>query len=174
MTGSTGNGRVDADVLRRAYGTFPSGVTAVCALVDGEPCGLAASSFTSVSLDPALVSVCVRRESSTWPMLRRADRLGVSILSAGHQRHARALAGTAGERFRDLAWDVADETAVLIGEAAARMTCTRYAELPGGDHMIVLLRVERVELLDDAVPLVFHASRFRTLADPAPSLARPA
>jgi flavin reductase (DIM6/NTAB) family NADH-FMN oxidoreductase RutF len=166
-TGAGMSQRLSSDLLRRAYGTFPSGVTAVCALIGGEPCGLAASSFTSVSLDPALVSVCVRRESSTWPRLRPAPRLGVSILSAGHQQHALALAGSASDRFRDLAWDADDQGAVLVAGAAARLTCRLEAELEAGDHLIALLRVETVEMTDGAAPLVFHASRFRTLAEPA-------
>ena len=65
-----------ADVLRHAFGLFPSGVTAVCGIVDGHPAGLAASSFTSVSLDPPLVSVCIAHTSSTWPILRQCRWLG--------------------------------------------------------------------------------------------------
>ncbi len=126
---------------------------------------MAASAFTAVSLDPPLVCVCVRRESSTWPRLKRAPKLGVSVLAAAHHRHARALAGAAGERFRDLAWDLAALSAVLIPEAAARITCSLENELVAGDHLLALLRVEAVETSDDAMPLVFHASRFRALAD---------
>ena len=55
--------------LRRVFGAFPTGVTAIAALVDGSPVGLAASSFTSVSLDPPLVSVCLAHASSTWCMV---------------------------------------------------------------------------------------------------------
>jgi hypothetical protein len=53
--------------LRRVFSAFPSGVTAVSALIDGRPVGIAASSFTSVSLDPPLVSVCIAHSSTTWP-----------------------------------------------------------------------------------------------------------
>ena len=76
-----------ATELRRVFAAFPTGVTAIAALVDGVPVGLAASSFTSVSLEPPMVSVCVARTSATWPLLRRADRLGVSVLGA-HQEEA--------------------------------------------------------------------------------------
>ena len=58
---------VDGTELRRAFGCFPSGVTAVCAIIDGEPVGMAASSFTSVSIDPPLASICVQKSSTTWP-----------------------------------------------------------------------------------------------------------
>jgi len=83
----------DTATLRRVFGAFPTGVTALAAEVNGTPTGIAASSFTSVSLDPPIVSVCVAHSSTTWPMLRTADRLGVSVLGA-HQAHAaRQLAG---------------------------------------------------------------------------------
>lgn len=68
------------DQLRRAFGCFPSGIT-VCALVDGTPVGMAASSFTSVSLAPPLVSVCIQHTSTTWPVLRNRPRLGLSVLA---------------------------------------------------------------------------------------------
>lgn len=55
------------DHLRRAFGCFPSGVTAICAEIDGEPVGVAASSFTSVSISPPLVSVCMQHTSTTRP-----------------------------------------------------------------------------------------------------------
>ena len=71
---------LDPQRLRHVFGAFPSGVAAVAALVGGVPVGIAASSFTSVSLDPPLVSLCVAHTSTTWPLLRGADRLGVSIL----------------------------------------------------------------------------------------------
>ena len=61
--------RFDDVLLRQAFGCFPSGVTAFCGMLGGVPEGMAASSFTSVSLDPALVSVCVANTSSTWPRL---------------------------------------------------------------------------------------------------------
>ena len=73
LTGITTNQDLDPARLREAFGSFPSGVVAVAAEVDGALIGLAASSFTSVSLDPPLVSVSLANSSKTWPDLRRAD-----------------------------------------------------------------------------------------------------
>ena len=93
MTSSLGNGLqpdmqtnqdLDPRRLRDAFGIFPSGVVAVAALVDGRPVGLAASSFTSVSLEPPLVSISVAKSSKTWPDLRRSSHLGVTILAEHH------------------------------------------------------------------------------------------
>lgn len=60
-----------ATLLRRAFGCFPTGVAAVCAVAETGPVGMAVSSFTSVSLEPPLLSVCMQNSSTTWPTLRR-------------------------------------------------------------------------------------------------------
>ena len=87
------NQDLDVVALRTAFGVFPSGVVAVAAEVDGELLGLAASSFTSVSLDPPLVSFSVANASKTWPALRRSAHLGVTILADHHGEVCRQLAG---------------------------------------------------------------------------------
>src|SRR3982751_2763849 len=87
------NQDLDPLLLRKAFGIFPSGVVAVAAQVDGVLVGLAASSFTSVSLDPPLVSFSIANTSKTWPDLRRAKHLGVTILADRHATVARQLAG---------------------------------------------------------------------------------
>src|SRR3954449_6308888 len=93
---------LDPATLRRALGAFPSGVVAVAAQVDGTCVGMAASSFTSVSLEPALVSFSIAKSSATWPALRRAPRLGVSVLADHHDQVCRQLAGPASQRFEGL------------------------------------------------------------------------
>jgi flavin reductase (DIM6/NTAB) family NADH-FMN oxidoreductase RutF len=155
----------DASLLRHVFGAFPTGVTAVAAVVDGEPVGMAASSFTSVSLDPPLVSVGIAHTSTTWPLLARAERLGVSVLSADQEGVARRLASREPDRFAALAWRSTGDGAVLLEEASAWLECTVEARLPAGDHDIVLLRVVELEADHGVAPLVFHASRFRRLEE---------
>ncbi|MDP9799586.1 flavin reductase (DIM6/NTAB) family NADH-FMN oxidoreductase RutF [Catenuloplanes nepalensis] len=156
----------DPAALRAAYGCFPSGVTAVCALVDGAPAGLAASSFTSVSMSPPLVSVCVQHTSTTWPRLRHLDRVGVSVLGEDHDALARQIASRTGDRFAGVAWEAGPGGAVFLGGATAWLDCTVERQVPAGDHDIVLLRVHTLRADPDVAPLVFHASRFRQLAAP--------
>jgi len=80
------------NLLRRVFGTFPTGVAAVAALAEGRPVGIAVSSFTSVSLEPAMVLVCVAHSSTTWPTWRTwRDRLRpFRQRNAGHAFHQRA------------------------------------------------------------------------------------
>ena len=147
---------LDAGVLRQAFGCFPSGVTAVCGLLDGAPVGMAASSFTSVSIDPPLVSVCVANESSTWKALRRLDVLGVSVLGADHERACRQLASKGEDRFAGLGWYATDAGAVMLEGSAVHLECTLDAELPAGDHHIALLRGEETLSGDIRATAVRH------------------
>ncbi|WP_432994294.1 flavin reductase family protein [Dactylosporangium sp. CA-233914] len=154
---------LDSADLRRVFGAFPTGVTAVAALVDGVPLGLAASSFTSVSLDPPLVSVCIARTSGTWPRLRRAARLGVSVLAA-HQEHlGRQLSARVADRFAGATWRASRNGEILLDGACAWLDCGIEREIPAGDHDIVLLRVHALDADPDTAPLVFHRSAFGRL-----------
>jgi len=155
---------VDPTRLRAAYGSFPSGVTAMCALVDGRPVGMAASSFTSVSLAPPLVSVCVRDSSATWRVLRGRSRLGISVLAEDQDLACRALAAKRGDRFAGVEWGATAAGAVFVRGATVWFDCAVYAEVPAGDHAIVLLEVHALAADPDAAPLVFHGSRFHRLS----------
>lgn len=158
------NRGLTADVLRGAYGRFPSGVTAVCGLVDGRPTGIAASSFTSVSLEPPLVSVCVAHASTTWPVLRRASRLGVSVLAEDQGPVARALASKSSDRFASVDWVAEPPGSVFVLGAALWLECRIVREVPAGDHAIALLKIDRLSPHAGVPPVVFHASTFRSLA----------
>jgi flavin reductase (DIM6/NTAB) family NADH-FMN oxidoreductase RutF len=149
--------------LREAFGCFPSGVTAVCALTGGVPRGMAASSFTSVSLSPPLVSLCIQRTSSTWPLLRDRPRLGLSVLAEGQDDACLSLSARQGDRFRDVEWEPGPDDSVFISGSSAWLECSLHAEVPAGDHLIALLEIHRLSTAETP-PLVFHGSRFRRLA----------
>jgi flavin reductase (DIM6/NTAB) family NADH-FMN oxidoreductase RutF len=154
----------DSRTLRNAFGCFPSGVTAISAMIEGEPVGMAASSFTSVSLDPALVLVCIQNSSATWRELRTAPRIGVSILGEEHDRACSQLAAKSGDRFQGLEWFATAGGAVLLERAALSLDCSVFEEITAGDHQLVLLRIEALKFQPTVNPLVFHGSRFRKLA----------
>jgi len=158
------NTGLTTDVLRGAYGRFPSGVTAVCGLVGGQPAGIAASSFTAVSLDPPLVSVCVATTSTTWPVLRRASSLGVSVLAEDQGPVARALASKTPDRFASVDWVAEPSGSVFVEGAALWLECRIVRQVAAGDHVIALLEVDRLSRHAVVPPMVFHASTFTSLA----------
>ncbi len=162
------NQDLDPHRLREVFGIFPSGVVAVAALVDGVPVGLAASSFTSVSLDPPLVSFSIANASKTWPDLRRATHLGVTILADHHPAVARQLAGEVGQRFDGLALTATADGAVTLDDGLAQFDTTIYNEVLAGDHTIVLLRLHAAQHAGrpELSPLIFHRSRFSRLHSP--------
>jgi flavin reductase (DIM6/NTAB) family NADH-FMN oxidoreductase RutF len=157
------NQDLDPARLRRAFGVFPSGVVAVAAEVDGLLVGLAASSFTSVSLEPPLVSFSIANASKTWPLLRRAHHLGVTILADHHGAAARQLAGPVESRFDGLDVALSDEGAVVLVDGIAEFDTTVYREVEAGDHTIVLLQLHAAHHGEVGDPLVFHRSGFGRL-----------
>jgi flavin reductase (DIM6/NTAB) family NADH-FMN oxidoreductase RutF len=154
---------LDAEALRTAYSCFPSGVVAICGEFGGQPVGLVASSFTTVSLDPPLVSFCIQHTSETWPVLLGLPRLGLSVLGATHDIACRQLARKDGDRFAGLSTTVTDQGAVFIDGAAAHLECSVFDELPAGDHRIVLLRIAALSARPTVAPLVFHARTFTSV-----------
>jgi flavin reductase (DIM6/NTAB) family NADH-FMN oxidoreductase RutF len=164
MTSLTTNQDLDPRLLRDAFGTFPSGVVALAAEIDGRPVGLAASSFTSVSLDPPLVSVSLATTSKTWPDLRRSSHLGVTVLAEHHAEVCRALAGPVEHRFDEIAYSTTPEGAVTLDDGLASFDCTIYREVEAGDHVLALLRLHALHQPEGVgSPLVFHRSGFGAL-----------
>jgi len=158
------DGRFDQVLLRQAFGCFPSGVTAFCGMRDGVAEGMAASSFTSVSLDPPLVSVCVANSSTTWPKLAELPRLGLSVLADRHAPVARALSAKNGDRFAGVEWEATDTGAVFVHGSTLWLECAPYSRVPAGDHEIVVLQIVALAIYPDIAPMVFHRSNFHELA----------
>ncbi|WP_168929598.1 flavin reductase family protein [Nocardioides sp. GY 10127] len=160
----TSTDALDQRVFRRAVGRFSTGVTAVTALTDdGQVSAMTANSFTSVSLDPPLVLVCVRHEGQMAPLLVEPGRpFAISVLSAHQGEVATALAG----RGRDLAsmevfcTEPGEELGgplagvPVVAGARGHLACEVHAVFPGGDHHIVVGRVTGVAA-HEGEPLMF-------------------
>lgn len=149
--------------FRDAFGHFPSGVVALCGYEDGKPIGMVASSFTSVSIDPPLLLVCIRNESGTWRRLHDNGRIGVSVLSEAQDDACLQLASLHGDRFANLGLHITEHKAVLIEGAVAWFECEVTQELPAGDHLIALLRIVAMRESPEIEPLIFHRSSFHKL-----------
>lgn len=104
----------------------------------------------------------IQRISTTWPALREAPALGVSVLATGHDEQVRQLAGPAEHRFTDVSYRVTPSGAVLIDGASATLEVTLNDELHTGDHVLALLEVGRAAQ-GDGTSLVFHDSTVKLL-----------
>ena len=148
--------------FRDALGRLATGVAFVTAVPDGEPAGLIVNSFTSVSLEPPLVSFCPSRCSLTWSRMRRARRFGVSVLGHRHERFARDATPAGADRFAGLDWELGHSGVPLVADALAALECEIVAEHPAGDHWIVVGRVESLRVSAVKDPLVFYGGTFRS------------
>ena len=149
--------------LREAFGHFPTGVVAIAAQVDGVRVGLAASTFVPVSLEPPLVSFCVQNTSETWPKLKGLPMLGISVLGEAHDAAVRTLAAKTGDRFAGLETVSNESGAVFIKGTSLWLESAIEQLVPAGDHTIVVLRVNHLQVDPEIAPIVFHRSVLRRL-----------
>lgn len=163
---------VDAEMFRRAVGHFATGVTVVTTRVGppghGIDHAMTASAFTSVSLDPVLVLVCVDRDARFHDAVLETGQWGVSVLSVADRRAAEWFA----EKGRPLIGQLDQHPhhrgvtgAALLDGATAWLECRTYAVYDGGDHDIVVGEVVAAREGDrDATPLLYHRGRYSRLA----------
>jgi flavin reductase (DIM6/NTAB) family NADH-FMN oxidoreductase RutF len=154
----------DPAALRSTFALFPSGVAALSAVVGGEPVVLVASSFqVGISADPPLVLFAVQHTSTSWPRLRTAPRIGVSVLGEVHDAAARQMASKAGDRLAGIDTRTTASGALFVQGAPVWLECSVHSEVPAGDHDVVLMQVHALGTEPDAEPLIFHGSSFRGL-----------
>jgi flavin reductase (DIM6/NTAB) family NADH-FMN oxidoreductase RutF len=147
--------------FRRVMRRFPTGVTIV-AVADaaGDPWGLTVSSFTSVSLEPPLVLVCIDRSSDTHEKLVEASGFGISVLSVTQAGVASRFAVDPSEgRFDEVAWHLGPAGYPVLQGAAAWLECALHDVFPGGDHSIILGEVRGTGITDQP-SMVYHEGAF--------------
>ncbi len=146
-----------SELFKRALARWPSGVTIVAAEADGERRGMTASSFSSVSLEPPLVLVCIDENANLLEVLERGERFAINLLAEGQQAVSDHFAGRSSSGLEPLSPDLSVEGAL------ATLYCAKWQLYPGGDHRIVVGRVEAVRLSGAERPLVYWNRGYRTL-----------
>ena len=154
----------DARTLRDALGCFATGVTVVTALdEDGQPVGLTANSFTSVSLDPPLLLVCIAKTASSLAALEAAETFAVNVLHIGQQPTSNLFAKSGEDRFAGTPWSRGHNDAPLLSGALANFECRRHALHDGGDHVILVGEVVRARFEPRRDPLLYFRGKYRRL-----------
>jgi 3-hydroxy-9,10-secoandrosta-1,3,5(10)-triene-9,17-dione monooxygenase reductase component len=141
--------------LRHVLGHFASGLTVITSETDNGPAGFTCQSFSSLSLDPALVTFSPARSSSTWPLLRKAGRFTVNILPAGHRHLAQQFARSGTDKFAGVEHSASPLGNPVLDQALAWVDCELHKEYDGGDHTIVVAAVRALGASDGAEPLLF-------------------
>lgn len=164
------------DDFRRVLGHFASGVTVVTTRDSaGRPAGLTASAFTSVSLTPPMILVCVAHNAQSYEALRASDRFAVNILGAGQESLSNRFAtksSTAAEKFEGVAHKPGALGLPLLADALAHLECSTAHAYPGGDHTIFVGQVEAASSRDDdgIEPLLYYRGRYNRLKSPGGSV----
>lgn len=152
-----------AQHFRGALGMFATGVTIVTArTATGEPVGLTANSFNSVSLAPPLVLWSLARKAGSMPAFARGSHYAINILAASQRRLAERFASKTIDRFAGVAWTPGASGAPLLDGAAAVFECFNRSQYEEGDHVIFVGEVERCSVTPGATPLIFHGGRYFT------------
>ncbi|MFC6151077.1 flavin reductase [Mumia xiangluensis] len=164
---------VEAATFRDVLSQWPSGVTVVTTVVDGRRHGMTASSFSSVSLDPPLISICLDRKLFSHGLIESTGFFGVSVLAKDQAEVARRFAGQTGEvdRFAGETWSTAETGAPLLDSSLGWLDCRVVHAHPGGDHTIFVGEVLAGHAARRTAPLLFHSRGWGQFADVLPDVA---
>ncbi|MCZ9880232.1 flavin reductase [Arthrobacter sp. B2a2-09] len=163
------NHLIDPQLFRRVLGHYPTGVCVITAL-DPEtgPIGMTVGTFTSVSLDPALIAFLPTKESGTYQRIRKIGTFCVNVLASNQDDLCRLFARRGADKFDEVAWNPAPSGAPVIDDAIAWIDCQLFAVHEAGDHDIVIGEVTGLGTVDDSMPplLFFQGGygRFSTLS----------
>jgi flavin reductase (DIM6/NTAB) family NADH-FMN oxidoreductase RutF/pimeloyl-ACP methyl ester carboxylesterase len=154
----------DARTLRDAMGCFATGITIVTAIDPGNnPIGLTANSFTSLSLDPPLLLLCIANTAGSAPVLRGAEHFGVNVLQISQQLASNRFAGKSEDRFAATAWSPGETGVPLLAGSLVSFECRRGAVHEGGDHFILVGEVVRAQFEPRRDPLLYFRGKYRRL-----------
>ncbi len=154
---------VTSDEFRHACGRFATGVT-IASVMDpqGTPHGLTVSSFTSVSLEPPLILICLGHEVTSIELFRSCPHFGISVLRQDQQELSERFARKGYDRFDGLEWEPGATGVPLLKRMLATMECRVEQRITCGDHDILVGGMVHANVAEGE-PLVYYASRYRGL-----------
>jgi flavin reductase (DIM6/NTAB) family NADH-FMN oxidoreductase RutF len=154
----------DPRTLRDALGCFATGVTVVtCIDEQGQPVGLTANSFTSLSLDPPLLLVCVAKASVTATSLTGARHFAVNVLQTCQRPASITFSTRVEDRFGQTEWTLGDHGAPVLMDSLSVFECRRNAVHDGGDHLILVGEVIKASFEPGLDPLLYFRGSYRRL-----------
>jgi flavin reductase (DIM6/NTAB) family NADH-FMN oxidoreductase RutF len=154
---------IDPSTFRATLGRFASGITVITARdTDGRDVGMTVSAFSSLSLDPPLVLVCIDNTASVAPVLEHCDLFAVNVLSDEQEPLSRRFAEKELDRFEGVAYHRGQHGVALLDGALAQMECRVHARYPGGDHTILVGAVEATAV-HEGHPLLYYRGGYGRL-----------
>ena len=160
---------IDPVALRRAFGTFVTGVTVITTRdEDGSPRGMTANSFTSVSLEPPLLLVCVGKSASSFKAFTTTASFAVNLLHEGQVDVSSVFASKSPDKFQSVNHDRVHTGAPILTDSLTWFDCTVYNRVDAGDHVILIGQVQAFGTSPSA-PLGFCRGRYASVKDPLPA-----
>ncbi len=152
---------IDSRHFRDLAGHFATGVAVVTAIDPaGSPAGMTVNSFTSLSLEPPLVSVAIARYASAWQALSTAERWTVNLLGTDQEVIARRFAGAAAGRFDGTRWST-DDGWLILHDTIAHLCCITWQRLDVGDHLLLIGEVVAGSFGGAGAPLMYYRGGYR-------------
>lgn len=153
---------IDQRDLRNAFGQFATGVTVITTTdLDGRCYGLTANSFSSVSIEPALLLFCPSKQIQSLPVLERVGHFTVNILRADQQDLARQFARPAEDKFVGVKFSRGIFGDPVLDGCLATFQCSQYANHDAGDHRVLIGQVHEFAYHPEREPLLFHQGQMR-------------
>jgi flavin reductase (DIM6/NTAB) family NADH-FMN oxidoreductase RutF len=154
------------DLLRSAFRRHAAGVAVITARGDAGPVGFTATSLTSVSAEPPLLSFGISTGASSWPAIAETEHVGVHVLGEHQQELAATFARSGADRFgAPTAWREGPEGVPVLDEVLAWLVCRVVGRVAAGDHRIVLAEVVLGDPTGTGRPLLYHQGGFNALRD---------
>ncbi len=152
-------------LLRSVFRRHAAGVAVITAHGE-QPVGFTATSLTSVAADPPLISFGVGTASSSWPVVARAEHVGVHILGEHQQELAATFARSGADRFAPpTRWSEGPEGVPVLDGVLAWLVCRVISRVPAGDHRLVIAEVVAGDPEGEGRPLIYHQGRFNALKE---------
>lgn len=154
---------IDGAVFRQLCGRFPTGVVVLTTTMrDARPVGMTANSFTSVSLEPPLVSVNVDHHAAMHRHMAGAERFAINILESRQEALSRRFAEEHPDRFDGVGYRLSDGGLPLLDGALAALECSRHTAFEAGDHTIVIGEVTGGQV-GEGRPLLYYRGGYYDL-----------
>ena len=165
---------IAADMFRNVLSHYPTGVSIVTGDVPGAgPVGLVVGTFTSLSLEPALVSFMPAKSSTSWPKIQSSGSFCVNVLGANQGDLCQQFSARGGKKFEGVDWRPAATGSPILSGVMAWVDCRIEQVFDSGDHEIVVGRVVDLRVESDELPMTFLRGRLRAGPPPAAVLAEP-
>lgn len=161
-----------AAAFRRCLGHFATGVTVVTTEIDGQSFGVTANSFSSVSLEPPLVLWSIGRTSRSFEAFQRADKFAINILSQEQLEFCRNFSNRGADKFANGKWSSGRLGLPILDGVVAYLECSCYSRHDGGDHIIMIGKVQHF-VYTQGDPLVFLHGDYRSTGHVLTALSAP-